>query len=67
MFDGVFEFYAERIKASYNYSKTSAHDLINMVSRCAFYDSLLTGDEFKQIVSMCMEAHKNIEEGKNHE
>ena len=62
MFDGVYEFYVNRIEACRNYGLFSGDGILNTITRSAFLDSMLTTEEFNSIVNMCDEMHKKLME-----
>lgn len=62
----VMDFYRGRIEASHVYGFKVGHDILKMVTRCAFWDSLLTGEEFNTIIILCEKAHiKMMEDNYN--
>ena len=64
--EGVFEFYRGRIESAPNYGLSSGHEILKTVLRCAFWDSLLTLEEFNSIIILCEKAHiKMMEENYN--
>lgn len=64
--EGVYEFYVDRIKACPNYGFTSGHEILHVIMRTAFNDSLLTLREFDSIINLCSEAHiKMMEDNYN--
>ncbi len=48
-------FYYGRLRALYHYPLTQARELVKMVCRCAFNDSLLTDDESICIIETCLD------------
>ncbi len=69
-YDGVFEFYRDRINACPNYGFTSGHQILHVITRCAFNDSMLTDREFNSIIILAEQAHikmmeMNFSEGWN--
>ena len=62
---GVFDFYKGRITSARNYG-LSGDGILDLVRRCAFWDSFLTNDEFNSIIILCEKAHiKMMEENYN--
>ena len=65
-YDVVFEFYRDRINACSNYGFTSGHQILNVITRCAFNDSMLTDREFNSIIILAEQAHiKMMEDNYN--
>lgn len=62
MFDGVYDFYVNRIEACRNYGLFSGDGILKTITRSAFWDSMLTTEEFNSIVKMCDEMHKKLME-----
>ena len=66
MSKAIFQFYKGRIESANNYGFTSGHEILKTVTRCAFWDSYLTTDEFDSIINLCEQAHiKMMEENYN--
>ena len=66
MYQGIFEFYRGRIESAPLYGFVSGHEILKTVTRCAFWDSLLTLDEFNSIINLCEQAHiKMMEDNYN--
>ena len=62
----LFDFYKGRIESAPNYGFKSGHDILKLVCRTAFHDSLLTDDEFNNIMNLCENAHiKMMEDNYN--
>lgn len=61
-FDGVYEFYADRIKSARNYGLFSGDQILDTVRRCAFWDSFLTKAEYVSIINLCDDMHKKLME-----
>ena len=61
-FDGVFDFYADRINAARKYGLFSGDQILDTVRRCAFWDSFLTKSEYVSIIILCDEMHKKLME-----
>ena len=59
--DGVYDFYVGRINSARSYG-LSGDAILDVVHRCAFWDSFLTEDEYANIIKMCYEMHKKIME-----
>lgn len=65
-YDGVFEFYRDRVNACPFYGFRAGHDLLKLVIRTAFHDSMLTDDEFNNILNLAEKAHiKMMEDNYN--
>ena len=60
-FMGVYDFYVDRINSSRLYG-LSGDGILDLVRRCAFWDSFLTLEEFNSIITLCAEMHKKIME-----
>lgn len=60
-FNGVFDFYKGRIDSSRSYG-LSGDGILDLVRRCAFWDSFLTTEEFDNIIILCADMHKKIME-----
>ena len=62
----VFDFYKGRLLACPSYGFNCGHDMLKMVTRCAFWDSTLTLDEFNSIMILAEKAHiKMMEDNYN--
>lgn len=62
----LFDFYRGRIESAPCYGFKQGHAILNMVQRTAFYDSLLTDEEFNTIIKLCEKAHiKMMEDNYN--
>lgn len=65
-YDGVYDFYLDRIKACPNYGFTSGHELLHLILRTAFHDSFLTDCEFDNIMKEADRCHiKMMEDNYN--
>lgn len=65
-YEGVFDFYVDRINACPKYGFTSGHEILHVIMRNAFNDSLLTLKEFDSIINLCTDAHiKMMEDNYN--
>ena len=62
MFPGVFDFYRDRINACPLYGFKSGHEILHVIMRTTFNDSLLTLDEFDSIINLCELAHNKMME-----
>ena len=68
MESNIFNFYKDRLSACPSYGFTSGHEILKMVTRCAFLDSTLTLDEFNSIMILADRAHiKMMEDNYNAE
>ncbi len=64
--DGVFEFYRDRIASCPSYGFKSGHEILKTVTRCAFWDSYLTDEEYNSIINLAEKAHiKMMEDNYN--
>ena len=62
----TFNFYRGRLNSAPNYGFKSGHEILKTVTRCAFWDSTLTVDEFNSIMILAEQAHiKMLEENYN--
>lgn len=61
-FDGVYDFYVNRIESSRNYGLFSGDQILDTVRRCAFWDSFLTKSEYVSIINLCDDMHKKLME-----
>ena len=57
--NGVFDFYKGRIESARAYG-LAGDGILDLVRRCAFWDSFLTNDEFNTIIILCAEMRKSI-------
>ena len=61
-----FGFYKDRLSACPAYGFKSGHEILQTVTRCAFWDSTLTLDEFNSIINLAEQAHiKMMEDNYN--
>lgn len=58
----AFDFYKDRINSCPSYGFQSGHEILHTITRCAFYDSLLTDREFNIIISLADKAHVKMME-----
>ena len=66
MSNSVFDFYRGRLESAPSYGFKCGHDILHMVTRCAFWDSNLTPDEFNSIIILAEQAHiKMMEDNYN--
>lgn len=63
----AYEFYRDRLRACPSYGFIQGHELLCMVTRCAFWDSSLTLDEFNSIIKLADEAHIKMVEANYNE
>lgn len=62
----LYDFYRGRIESAPNYGFVSGHQIIATVCRTAFWDSMLTTEEFDSIINICQLAHiKMMEDNYN--
>lgn len=65
-YDGVFDFYRDRIDSCPSYGFRAGHELLHTVTSCAFNDSMLTDEEFNSIIILAERAHiKMMEDNYN--
>lgn len=57
-----FDFYKGRLLACPSYGFKSGHEILKTVTRCAFWDSTLTLDEFNSIMILAEIAHNKMME-----
>ena len=61
-----FDFYKDRLSACPSYGFKCGHDILKMVTRCAFLDSTLSTEEFNTIMILAEKAHiKMMEDNYN--
>lgn len=66
IYEGVFEFYADRIKACPKYGFKAGEEMLQAVLSCAGLDQMLTLEEFNSIITLCVRAHiKMMEDNYN--
>lgn len=53
----LFKFYEGRIRSCPSYGFKSGHEILQTVTRTAFWDSELTLDEFNSIIILAEQAH----------
>ena len=62
----LFNFYRGRIESAPSYGFIAGHNLLRVIVRTAFNDSLLTLEEFNIIMNLCQHAHiKMMEDNYN--
>lgn len=68
-YDGVMEFYRDRILSCPHYGFKAGHELLDLIQKCAYHDmyvAILTSDEYISIINLCYKAHiKMMEENYN--
>ena len=66
MYQGVFDFYRGRIESCPSYGLKSGHEILATITRCAFWDSMLTVEEFIIIIILAEKCHiKMMEDNYN--
>lgn len=65
--NNAFTFYRDRLIACPSYGFEQGHELLCMVTRCAFCDSTLTDEEFNSIINLAEEAHIKMMEANYNE
>ena len=66
MYQGVYDFYRGRIESCPSYGFKSGHEILSTVTRCAFWDSMLTPEEFNSIIILAEKCHiKMMEDNYN--
>ena len=64
--EGVYDFYVDRINACPKYGFTSGHEILHVILRTAFNDSLLSHAEFDSIINLAEKCHiKMMEDNYN--
>ena len=53
----LFDFFKDRIQSCPSYGFKAGHELLATITRCAFWDSFLTLQEFNSIINLCEQAH----------
>ena len=67
-YEGVYEFYRDRIGACPLYGFKSGHEILNVIVRCVQADSMLTKEEYNSIIKQAHECHiKMMEDNYNEE
>ena len=62
----LYDFYRGRIESAPNYGFVAGHQIIALVCKTAFWDSLLTTEEVDSIINLCGLAHiKMMEDNYN--
>ena len=61
-YEGVFDFYRDRISHAPAYGFRSGHEILNVIMRTAFHDSMLTESEYRNIINLCEDAHIKMTE-----
>lgn len=61
-YEGVYEFYLGRIRASRNYGMRAGTEILDTVVFCACADNMLAEDEKESIIYLAGEQHKRIME-----
>ena len=65
-YEGVFNFYRDRIAACPLYGFVSGHEILSTITRCAFNDTMLTEEEFNTIINLAEQCHiKMMEDNYN--
>ena len=65
-YEGVFDFYVDRINACRNYGLKAGDEILHVITRTAFRDSMLTDSEFNSIMILAEKAHiKMMEDNYN--
>ena len=64
-YEGVYDFYIDRIKACPNYGFNGGEQLLSVIHSCAYYDAgedFLTTEEFNSIINLCNKMHQKLME-----
>ncbi len=65
-YPGVYEFYINRIKSCPLYGFKSGEEILQVITRCAYHDSMLTLSEFDSIIKQAEKCHiKMMEDNYN--
>ena len=66
MSDKLYDFYRGRVESAPHYGLKAGQEILSTVTRCAFWDSLLTVEEFNSIIISVEKCHiKMMEENYN--
>ena len=66
MYQGVYDFYRDKITACPHYGFKAGHEILAVILRTALRDTLLTDDEYVSIINLCQKAHiKMMEDNYN--
>ena len=69
MYDGVFDFYRDRIESCHLYGFKAGERILSVIHACAYHDAerdFLTPEEFSNIIILCEKAHiKMMEDNYN--
>ena len=61
-----FTFYLDRLRACPSYGFVQGHAILRLITRCAFWDSFLTTEQFATIINLANTAHiKMMEDNYN--
>jgi hypothetical protein len=58
-YEGVYDFYIGRVNSARSYG-LAGDAILDIVRRCAFWDSMLTESEANNIINLCNEMHNKI-------
>ena len=62
----LYDFYRGRIESAPHYGFKAGHEILTVIQRSAFFDSLLTKEEYNSIINLCQQAHiKMMEDNYN--
>lgn len=65
-YEGVYEFYRDRVLSCPSYGFKSGHEILTVIMRTALRDSMLTDEEYNNIIDLCEKAHiKMMEDNYN--
>lgn len=65
-YEGVYDFYRDRINACPLYGFKSGHEILDVIVRCVRVDSMLTQEEYNSIIKQAHECHiKMMEDNYN--
>ena len=56
-YPGVYDFYLDRIAACPLYGFKSGEELLHLITKCAYHDSMLTLSEFDSIIKQAERCH----------
>ena len=66
IYDGVYEFYMDRIESCPSYGFKSGHQILDVILRCAGAEKMLTVEEYNSIIKQAELCHiKMLEENYN--
>lgn len=61
-YEGVFDFYKDRISQAPAYGFRAGHEILTVILRTASGNSFLTEQEYLRIINLCEQAHIKLME-----